>query len=116
MSNNECRRDGKAQRCWWDNDGSADVGIDDHGSTQKIFFEKMIEEEEREEYVGGAENKVDAADEGYKDLKMVKVNPKTPKIEQDKIGEESALRLEIIFGQLSQEENEAGCEVFTNKM
>ena len=116
MSNNECRRDENAKRCWWDNYAGADVGIVEHGSTQKIYFEKMIEEEEREDDVGGAEKKVDTADEGYKDLKMVKVDPKSPKIEEDKIGKESALRLEIIFGQLSQEENEAGCELFTNKM
>ena len=116
ISNNECTRDENADQCWWDNDAGADVGTVQHGSTKKIYVDKMIEEEEREEYVGGAENKVDAADEGYKDLKMVKVDPKSPKIEEDKIGEESALRLEIIFGQLSQEEDEAGCEVFTNEM
>ena len=101
MPNNECTRDENADQCWWDNDASAGVEIVEHGSTQKIYFEKMIEEEEREEYVGAAEKKVDAADEGYKDLKMVKVDPKRPKIEEDKMGEESALRLEIIFGQLS---------------
>ena len=92
MPNNECTRDENADQCWWDNDASAGV---------EIYFEKMIEEEEGEEYVGAAEKKVDAADEGYKDLKMVKVDPKRPKIEEDKMGEESALRLEIIFGQLS---------------
>ena len=101
MSNNECTRDENADQCWWDNDASADVEIVKHGSTQKIYLEKMIGEEERKEYAGAAEKKVDAADEGYKDLKMVKVDPKSPKIEEDKMGEESALRLEIIFGQLS---------------
>ena len=101
MPNNECTRDENADQCWWDNDASAGVEIVEHGSTQKIYFEKMIEEKKGEEYVGAAEKKVDAADEGYKDLKMVKVDPKSPKIVEDKMGEESALRLEIIFGQLS---------------